>query len=309
MGDFSYPFSNAQAYAAGYSHADVRRLVRRGEWAPLRRGVYIPAHVLDEAAHDPPRRHAIDVAGLICALGHRAVAAGTSAAQILGFDLLTTPSSELIVAIDDAHVPHRCRDGYVIRRTELPEHHIIARYGVPLTSAARTIVDLARVGPVTEAVVAADSALHLAETSRNELETMLSDCRGWPGAGQAQIAIRLADPLAESVLESLSRAAMWQEGLPKPRTQVVIGRARVDFFWEHARVIGEADGLSKYERKAGDRSTLDIVRSEKRREERLADAGFEIVRWGWSDACNSARLAARLRAAFARGLARQRDAS
>lgn len=79
----------------------------------------------------------------------------------------------------------------------------------------------------------------------------------------------------------------------------------MDFLWEDAPVIGEADGLAKY-RPTDWRTTRDIVRAEKRREERLADLGYEVVRWGWEDANDPPRLAHRLRAAFARGLERRR---
>lgn len=159
-------------------------------------------------------------------------------------------------------------------------------------------------------VVSADSALRNGIVSAAALAAVLDDCHGWPRIGMARRAIELADPKSESVLESVSRVGMHEQGLPKPSTQVVICDtdgpfARADFLWEEVNVIGEADGLGKYE-PDGWQSTRDIVRAEKRREERLADAGFEIVRWGWEDARNPPRLAHRLRAAFARGLQRMR---
>jgi hypothetical protein len=79
----------------------------------------------------------------------------------------------------------------------------------------------------------------------------------------------------------------------------------VDFLWDEYNVIGEADGLAKYQ-PDGRRSTRDKIKAEKRREERLFDAGYEVVRWGWEEATDPPRLARRLRAAFARGLERKR---
>lgn len=165
-------------------------------------------------------------------------------------------------------------------------------------------------GHWSDAVFAADSALRIGRTTLSELHAVLADCAGWPGIQRATRVVDLADPNCESALESISRVAMHTEGLPAPRTQVVISDAngpfaRVDFLWDDERVIGEADGLAKYE-PDGRRSVRDIVRAEKRREERLADAGYEVVRWGWEDAQTPARLAQRLRAAFARGIERQR---
>lgn len=119
--------------------------------------------------------------------------------------------------------------------------------------------------------------------------------------------VAAADPKWESALESLSRVAMLSANLPQPDTQAVIekARARVDFLREEFGVVGEADGLAKYE-PDGVRTTREIVHAEKRREERTADAGYEVVPWGWGDANNPQRLAQRLRATFERGRHRRR---
>lgn len=264
---------------------------------------------MSAVADDPQRRHALEVGAVLLALGRDAVGAGPSAARILGLDTVGGPA-ELIVLVDGRAMRGERRDGYIVRRAALPAGHRTIRHGVPVTTASRTVVDLAREWPLTDAVVAADSALRTARMSLPELHAVLADCAGWPGVRRAARVAGLADPNSESALESISRVAMHTEGIPVPRTQVVINDvngpfARVDFLWEDVRVIGEADGLAKYE-PDGRRSVRDIVRAEKRREERLVDAGYEVVRWRWEDAQNPRRLAQRLRAAFARGVERQR---
>lgn len=303
------PFTRAQAIAAGYSAARIRRLLADGTWVVVRHGVYLLASVLTAAADDPERRHALEVSALLLAMGRDAVGAGSSAARILGLDTLGGPG-ELVVLVDGQVMRGERRDGYVVRRAALPAGHRTTRLGVPITSAARTVVDLAREWPLVDAVVVADSALRTARTTPAELHAVLADCAGWPGTQRATRAVDLADPNCESPLESISRVAMHTEGVPAPRTQAVISDgngpfARVDFLWDGERVIGEADGLAKYE-PDGRRSVRDIIRAEKRREERLADAGYEVVRWGWEDAQNPRRLARRLRAALARGVERRR---
>lgn len=273
----------------------------------MRTGVYIDRLVL-EGATNPARRHALDIAALLLTLDCRAAACGPSAARILGLDLVRPPT-RLTVATS-ADVPSRDRNGYVLRPMNLPTDHVRTRYGVPLTCAARTVIDLARESLAT-GLTAADSALRDDQTTRDELRKTLTDCLGWPGIDRARRAVDLADARSESALESVSRVAMFEQGLPAPRIQVEIGDgggpfARVDFAWPEVKVIGEADGLAKYE-PDGRRSTRQIVRAEKRREERLAHAGFEVVRWGWTTAMNPPLLASRLRAAFARGAARTQN--
>jgi hypothetical protein len=294
------------ARAAGYPDAEIRRLLRGGAWVVLRRGVYVEASVLAAAGE---RRHAVHVAGLLLVLGFDAVAGGPSAARIWGIETLRAPAGGIVVVTDDRTVPTRRRAGYTVRAAELPPHHRTLRYGVPVTSAARTAIDLARSAPFIDGVVAVDSVLRAGTASLEQLREVLELCSPWRGGGRARRVVEFADPASESVLESVSRVAMAEQGVPTPRTQVVVGDqlgsfARVDFLWDGYGVIGEADGLAKYE-PDGVRTVREIVRAEKRREERLMDAGFEVLRWGWADARNPPRLAHRLRAAFARGAERR----
>ncbi|MFM1964551.1 MAG: hypothetical protein RL134_276 [Actinomycetota bacterium] len=99
-------------------------------------------------------------------------------------------------------------------------------------------------------------------------------------------AMPYVDPLAESPLESWSRGYMIVYGVPAPLTQQVVTGAdghgyRVDFCWPGLKVIGEADGLTKY----GD--TPAQVREAKRREldrqRALEEAGWTVIRWTWDE--------------------------
>lgn len=304
------PFTATQAVAAGFSPAELRRMIRTGTWSRLRRGVYVETELLSAAQKDPARRHALDVAGALLVVGRPAVAGGTSAARILGLDLLAAPPPELVLVTSDRAATGQRRDGYLLRVAALPEHHTDLRFGVRITTAARTVIDLARAGSLTAGVVVADSALHAGLTTQRQVTAVLADCARWRGIEHAQQVAALADRNAESVLESVSRVAMYEQGIPPPRTQVRVVDggdlvARVDFYWPDLGVVGEADGLAKYE-PDGRRTTREIVRAEKRREERLADLGFEVVRWGWELARNPPALALRLRAAFTRASDRRR---
>lgn len=75
---------------------------------------------------------------------------------------------------------------------------------------------------------------------------------------------------------------------------------RVDFLWRKRRTIGEADGRGKY---ADDGRSL---WNEKRREDRLRELGFEVVRWAAADLSAPGRLGERVRAAFGRAERRSR---
>jgi hypothetical protein len=151
---------------------------------------------------------------------------------------------------------------------------------VPVTSAARAVVDIARDECFRNAVVAVDGALRAGVTAQ-ELESVLARTRRWPGVVAARAAIAFGDPRAETPLESISRVAFHALGLPAPEPQVEIWYggelvARVDFLWREQHVVGEADGRGKY-------ASVEDLYQEKRREERLRDLGFEVVRWDWQE--------------------------
>lgn len=100
------------------------------------------------------------------------------------------------------------------------------------------------------------------------------------GVRRVITALNLADPRVETVLESLSWAAIIGADVPLPTPQALVrgesGRIwRVDFLFE-GRVIGECDGAMKYH---GGQSLWE----EKKRQMDLENAGYIVVRWTWEE--------------------------
>ena len=58
------------------------------------------------------------------------------------------------------------RPGTRVHNAALPAGHVGKCYGLPVTSAARTVLDLARCSSLRAGVVVADSALHRNRTAR-----------------------------------------------------------------------------------------------------------------------------------------------
>lgn len=179
--------------------------------------------------------------------------------------------------------------------------------GMPVTSVARTVIDLARSRPTATAVVALDKALHEGWVDYDDLEDVLRMCWNWPGIRRAHRVVRLADGRAESPLESISRLVMRDLHLPPPELQVWVRSrvgvlARLDFYWDEFGVAGEADGRSKYRVDPAERDR------EKERQEFLEDDNMVFVRWGWDQPWRAPQLfRVRLQNAFERG--RLRDGS
>lgn len=308
------PFSRESAFALGYTISDIRAAIRRGEWIVLRRGIFVTAEDRQDAAGDPSTLHAQDIQALLLALRRTHIgAAGTSAARILGMEFLNPPPSSLIVCTDDPGVSGTHKRDYFLRAAPLPAGHLVTRHGVPVTSAARTLLDLASAMSFSEAVVMADSALHQQLLRPADIRTILASAVNRPGIERAREALLFADGASESVLESLSRASMHLSAVilaPKLQQWIVVRgrRFRVDYLWDHLGidVYGEADGLQKYGIADGDQMSIArAIRAEKERHQLLLDTGAEVVRWGMHEARNPALLAARINGAFTRATERQ----
>jgi hypothetical protein len=286
----------------GLDSRDVGRMRRDGSLVPVRRGAYarerIPERTPDEA--------------------HRELIFAT-APQLHGGAVISHGSAAVLhrlptwaTAIDRVHVTRNRTSGgnrravVHVHTAPLAEQDIAMIDGVPVTSLARTVLDLCRTVPIEQAVTAGDRAL-VYGLVRGVLEDQLAQMTRWPGIRQARRAVALLDPRSESAGESVSRVRMHEDGLPAPDLQKDIfdgdGEfvARVDFLWKEQLTIGEFDGKIKYGRllKPG-QSVEDVIFAEKVREDALRDLGWQIVRWLWADLYRRGVIRDRVLRAFAR---------
>ncbi|MQA77558.1 MAG: hypothetical protein GEV10_03590 [Streptosporangiales bacterium] len=291
--------TRASAVRNGRTKGQIDYLVDVGQWVRLRDGIYCPRAALDTVSSERARHRLLVLAAQRC-LRDESVASMWSAARLHGLPVPPTCDHEVELTRETSRV--RRYPGLHVRVAALPPDHLASLDGVIATSAARTVVDLARNLPLIDGVVVADAALHQGLTTKVDLVSVVKTCRRWPGAAQARGVVEFADGGAESPLESRSRVRLVRDlGLPTPELNVVIpgrdGRplARVDMYWPEYRTIGEADGAMKY---GGGASTLF---REKLREDDLRDLDYQFVRWTWWDMEGRAiQVVARIRRAFAR---------
>jgi hypothetical protein len=294
-------FSAAEVAALGYTQATVRHALHTGQWERLRRGVYrLPADSPVSTFH----RRELDLAEI--GLGAQRACRGAALSHCAAAVLLDLPTYRAphrpCVTVPAGSAMRRLRGAHLHRAMLEPEQ-LRTVSGIAVTSPERTILDIAREVGVDSAVVTADAGLRLGVVTHQSLAQAFDAQSGWPGRAAARAAIAHARPEAESPLESLSRLAVADAGLPAPTLQQEIGDgrggflARVDFYWDEFGVIGESDGEVKYQ-------AVSDVLAEKRRETLLAELGLVVVRWTWGDlACFSA-VERRLQAAFRRGAQR-----
>lgn len=298
----NWVLTTEQLVAAGLSKARIARLVRQGVLESPRRGTYVPVLIAARAAQDPRRAEALRVGTVLARRSAGLVASHRSAAVMHGIETLTVSSAGLVTVTQplDGQGNRSGFRGARVYTAELPEEHVTTRFGVACTTAARTVVDLARCGTLDAGVVAADSALRLKLTGPGELAVVLQACAHWPGMAIARQAVEFSDGRAESALESIARVAFGRHGLEPPELQVELGDdglriARVDFYWPRHRTVAEADGAAKYRK---DRRNIPWQLT---RDARLRDAGFEVVHFTWAEIVYAPeQVIARIRAAFER---------
>ena len=184
--------------------------------------------------------------------------------------------------------------------------------GVPVTSLAETVVDIARIAPFATAVAMGDAALRRhdqqasspprARELRRELARVVDATVERRGVARARRVIDVVDGRADRPGESLSRATMIELGVQLPELQHCIVSASgkvyyLDFYWPEQNIGADFDGRMKYLDPAfrGGRTAEQVVYDEKAREDdvRLDLNGYG--RWDWSVAGSRRLLADRLR--------------
>ena len=292
----------------GFTSGEIRRMVRRGELARIRRGAYVRDGPDEAAAADPydlRPSHRRLLEATASQLHPRATISHGSAGAVHGLPLFSG-------MVQHVHITRDRRGGGArrpvvwVHGSPLREEDRVIVDGLVVTSLSRTAVDLARTVTYDQGVAVADRAL-ASGASAGELAESVEQARRWRGCLQARRVVAFADGRSESVGESFSRIRMRTLGLPDPVLQFEVVDAngylvgRSDFAWPERRTLGEFDGRIKYGRLRRPGETVeDAVHREKLREDALRDQGWEVARWVWDDLRRPQVIADRVLRAFAR---------
>ena len=205
---------------------------------------------------------------------------GLTAAWLHGLDVEPCDPIEVTVPGDTGIA---ARKGMVVRRGVLPIDEVTTTRGFRTTTALRTLGEVCGRLGLVEGVVVADLALHAGLVAIPELKAWADAHRGQRGVRRLRRVLDLAEPAAESPMESRLRLLLELNRLPRPAVQAPIhdrwGRfaGRLDLYYAERRLGIEYDG-------AGHRATL---AEDNRRQNRLLDAGIHLLRFTASDVLNS----------------------
>ena len=237
-------FTRAQALAT-YGVPEVRSRLRRGSWRRTPwRGVFIDARYPDDAMTT------IRAADLC--VGGDLVVCRSTAALLWGFDVRLSDA----VAADDVHflgppdLDNRRLPGIQVHPSCLGTDDVDVRRGLWCTPAARTAVEVARLGEPIDVLATLDAAVASRRCTRQQLARECVAQRGLRGIRRVAELVPWADGRAESPMESRMRWRFLESDLPTPELQLEVARGsrshRLDLGWRRHKVGVEFDGLEAH---------------------------------------------------------------
>lgn len=193
-----------------------------------------------------------------------------TAAALYDFD---TENPKDLHVLNPPHHQLRNADGLVVhRRDGAPMAEVRGR---PATTAAWTAIEVARSLRRPRSLATLDAALRSGTCDRLELARALTKQAGRRGVVVVRELLPLADPRAESPMESEARLVIIDGGLPAPILQyeLIDGRGqlrRLDFAWPDYRVAAEYDGMDWH-------SGADAMLANRNRTSALMDIRWAVV--------------------------------
>jgi predicted transcriptional regulator of viral defense system/very-short-patch-repair endonuclease len=243
----------------GYNRASAARAAKVGRLERLHRGVYAVGH------EDLSWNGHCMAALLACA---PAVASHWTAAWLWGL-LNTSPSRFHLTAPSRRH---RRRD-FTVHFAALQPEDVAAVNAIPLTSLARTHLDLAATAPNRlEAFLEGSEELNLFDL--RQFESLLRRSPNHPGYAALRDALELYRPepaTLRSDLERDFRRLLRASAIPLPKTNFILGPYELDCYWPEQRFCVELDTFASH----GSRRSFE---ADRRRERELRRLGVGVMR-------------------------------
>lgn len=172
-----------------------------------------------------------------------------------------------------ARTRQRLKRDFVVHFARLETEDVTTVDGIPVTSPARTVLDLAA-NPRRDLARLLRRANELRLLDRRRFEALLARTKGHKGHTRLAAALRLYKPeeaVLRSDLERHFRGLILAAGLPTPQTNVVVEGYELDCYWE---AEGFAVELETY---ATHGSPTSFEEDPKRHDDLLL-AGIELIR-------------------------------
>jgi very-short-patch-repair endonuclease len=246
-----------QLLVRGLTAREIERRVAARRLNPVHRGVYAVGH----------RRLTVEGRwmGAVLAIGPGAVLSHASAA--MAWDLRRTGSGVIHVTVRGDSGRERRRGLKVHRSVTLTDADVTVHRGVPITTPARTIFDLARTldGRALEHVIDLADQRHLVD---------FGELRDYASPSLQAVLARYSPAPTRSELEEAFLRMCDDHAIPRPETNTRIEGIEVDFVWRDVRLVVEVDGY-RYHR------APTAFEDDRERDVRLVARGWRPLRFTW----------------------------
>lgn len=258
-----------QLLASGLSAGGIEHWQRNGRLVVVRRGVYALGH-----AELRRQGHAL---AAVLAVGDDAVLSHRSAARQWGLRPWSGAFFELSIPSDRGRKAQR--DLRVHRLIALHAWEITEDDGLPLTTPARTLLDLAAVVPAHQLRRAVERAEQLEIYDHRAVLRVLAAHPGRPGS--PALTSLLADlhdhgttSMTRSDLEALFLQLCLDHDLPRPQVNRYDNERELDFRWPEHRLVVETNGFWVHR-------TRDAFERDHARRLELEAAGWRMISLTW----------------------------
>jgi very-short-patch-repair endonuclease len=255
-----------QLLADGVTEHAIEHRIRSGRLRPIHRGVYGVGRLRGP--------HAAEMAAVVA--GGRGALLSYRSAAALWKQLPAGPADAPV----EVSTPGRnvlTRPGLRIHRTgPIPADEATSLHGIPITTPARTLLDLAMVLSAHDLERALARALR-GGVEEGQILTLLARYPKRPGARLLRSLLDAENLVfTRSHAEEAFLAIVQRGGLPKPETNVRVRGFEVDFFFRAARLIIEVDGATYHSAPAA-------VERDHNRDQALFLAGYTVLRFIWKE--------------------------
>jgi predicted transcriptional regulator of viral defense system/very-short-patch-repair endonuclease len=234
----------------GFTQKAIVHRIRTGRLHPLYRGVYV-------VGRPELTRHGKWMAAVL-SCGDQAVLSHASAAALWGIRDKEGRQIEISVPGDRSPRHPGIR---VHRRAALTARDVTKRHGIPVTTPACTLIDIAPRLDDRQRETAINEADKLDLIDPERLRKELDRRPGRAGTKPLKKVLdRHSFVLTTTELERLFAPIAKRAGLPKPETQAWVNGFRVDFYWPDLGLVVEVDSL-RYHRTPAQQAR-DVVRDQ-----------------------------------------------
>jgi len=256
--------TRTQLRAAGFGDDVIDGRIRTRRLTRIHRGVYLVGIV--------PPRYARELAACL-ACGPRAVLSHRSAAALWQIVKRRARPASVEVTIPEGR---RRRPGLRVYRVgTLRPDEVTRLNGVPITTPARTLYDLADRMSRRRLERAVAEAIALRLTTAAELRMMASRQAGRRGVRRLRAVLDLGGPVrTRSEAEEIFLDLVLRHGVVRPVVNTRVAGHEVDFYWPASRLAVEVDGFACH-------TSPRAFERDRRRDAELAALGVRVVRVTW----------------------------